>query len=135
MVKHHGGHVVAVDPTGDLALAVAGCGGGPAHSASPKQAPPRTALSTKAAKSAVLTALLQDYHRKTANISMDEEVPTGGRERRRSHGTAKAGVALTPPPAWAWELSRDCLAHFPGRWQHSIRASIQASRWPCLFSQ
>lgn len=52
-----------------------------------------------------------------------------------AHWVAKTGVASTPPPAWAWELSRDCLAGMPDRWRHSVRAAIQASRWPCLFDQ
>ena len=52
-----------------------------------------------------------------------------------AHGVAKTGVASTPPPAWAWELSRDCLAGMPDRWRHSVRAAIKASRWPCLFDQ
>ena len=52
------------------------------------------------------------------------------RERGLAHGAAETGVASTPPPAWAWELSRHCLAGTPDRWRHSIRASIQASRWP-----
>ena len=53
--------------------------------------------------------------------------------RGSPHGAAKTGVPSTTPPAWAWELSRECLAGMPDRWRHSVRAAIQASRWPSLF--
>ncbi len=58
-------------------------------------------------------------------------------DRRRgwAHGVAGTGITSTPPPAWAWELSRECLAGMPDRWRHSVRAATQASRWPCLFDR